>query len=475
VTGQRFPRSRLLLRVYLYGLLLLGLAGGASFMVGRFVFTPAVEVPARPATAWIAWHLLDIVADSERLQRELYDLKKRARVEMTLYEPDGRVIATNATTVPPPLSELELRQLSGHGTQFGPGSGAVALRDPAGKLMRYARAGYPAPEVPLSTGMAQLAAALAVLAVLSIPLARSITAPLEKLGTLTRAFGAGDLSARSGLQSADEIGDLARAFDDMADRVISLRKAEKELLANVSHELRTPLARIRMALELVREGDTRRAAGYLTDIEEDLVELERMLDDITTAARLDLSRGTDGDPLPPLRKKRLSARELVDAAHARFQKRLPLRLLVCRVASSAPEVEADPNLLRRALDNLLDNAAKFSDPDTAIELEARRGDDGALLLTVKDHGIGIHRAELERIFEPFYRTDRSRARTTGGVGLGLALARRIASAHGGSIAVESEPENGSQFFVSIPAAPSDQPPSPRPPAEAPSERGRANG
>jgi two-component system, OmpR family, sensor kinase len=351
----------------------------------------------------------------------------------------------------------------------------VALRDPAGKLLRYARAGYPAPEVPLSTGMAQLAAALAVLAVLSIPLARSITAPLEKLGTLTRAFGAGDLSARSGLQSGDEIGDLARAFDDMADRVISLRKAEKELLANVSHELRTPLARIRMALELVREGDTRRAAGYLTDIEEDLVELERMMDDITTAARLDLSRGTDGDPLPPLRKKRLSGQELVDAARARFQKRLPERKLVCRVATSAPEVEADPNLLRRALDNVLDNAAKFSDPDTTIELEAQEGDDGALVLAVKDRGIGIHGAELERIFEPFYRTDRSRARTTGGVGLGLALARRIASAHGGSIAVESEPENGSRFFVSIPAAPRETPARSQPLAEAPSQPDRADG
>ena len=76
MTAQRFPRSRLLLRVYLYGVLLLALAGGASFLVGRYVITPAVEVPARPATAWIAWHLLDSVDDAARLQRELVDLKK---------------------------------------------------------------------------------------------------------------------------------------------------------------------------------------------------------------------------------------------------------------------------------------------------------------------------------------------------------------------------------------------------------------
>jgi two-component system, OmpR family, sensor kinase len=455
VTGQRFPRSRLLLRVYLYGVLLLALAGGASFLVGRFVITPAVEVPARPSTAWIAWHLLDSVDEPERLKRELGDLKKRARVEMTLFAADGRLIASNATAVPTPLSRSELAELEERGTQFGTGSGAVALRNGDGQLLRYARVSYPVPEVPLGLGVAQLAAALLVLALLSIPLARSITAPLEKLGALTRAFGAGELSARSGLQSGDEIGELGRAFDDMAERVINLRKAEKELLANVSHELRTPLARIRMALALVREGDTQRAAGYLADIEEDLEELENLLDDITTTARLELSRGSGGtsaDPLPPLRKKRLSGQELVDAARARFEKRLPQRRLDCRVAGSAPDIDADPNLLRRALDNLLDNAAKFSDPNTAIELTAARGEDGALVLAVKDCGIGIQKDELERIFEPFYRTDRSRARATGGVGLGLALARRIASAHDGSITAESEPEHGSRFRVTIPAA-----------------------
>jgi len=453
VSTQGFPRSRLLLRVYLYGVLLLALAGGASLLVGSYVITPAVEIPARPATAWIAWHLLDSVDAPQRLRFELDDLKKRARVEMTLFEADGRVIATSATGTPPPLSAEQLGELRGNGTHFGSGSGAIALRGVDGQLLRYARVTFPTPEVPLGLGVAQLAAALLVLALLSIPLARSITAPLEKLGEVTRAFGAGDLAARSGLQGADEIGDLGRAFDDMAERVIGLRKAEKELLANVSHELRTPLQRIRMALELVREGDTQRATGYLADIEEDLEELEHLLDDITTTARLELSRGSSSpDPLPPLRKKRLSGRELVDAARARFEKRLPERRLDCKVAGDAPPIEADANLLRRALDNLLDNAAKFSEPDTTIELAATRGPDGALSLAVTDSGIGIQEAELERIFEPFYRTDRSRARATGGVGLGLALARRIASAHGGSISAESQPERGSCFRVTIPSA-----------------------
>lgn len=453
MSSARLVRSRLLLRVYLYGVLLLVLAGGASLLVSRFVFTPVVEVPARPATAWIAWHLLESIHEPERLAFELADLKKRARVEMTLFTAEGAVIASNASRLPTALPTSELEALAGRGSRFGPGTGTVVLREGSGRLLRYAQVTFPSPELPLGTALAQVAAALAVLALLSIPLARSITAPLERLGTLTRAFGAGDLTARSGLKSGDEIGELGRAFDDMAARVIGLRKAEKELLANISHELRTPLQRIRMALELVREGDTERAAGYLSDIEDDLQELERLLDDVMTAARLDLSRGGGGDPLPPLRRRALSAAELLDAARLRFQRRSGPRKLRVEVSADAPQIDADPALLRRVLDNLLDNAAKFSDPDTSITIAASRAADGGLRLIVQDRGIGIDGSELERIFEPFYRTDRSRARATGGVGLGLALARRIVEAHGGSIRAESDQEQGTRFCVHVPAAP----------------------
>jgi two-component system, OmpR family, sensor kinase len=446
-------RSRLLLRVYLYGVLMLALAGGASYFVSRFVFAPAVAVPARPATAWIGWHLLETVDDPARVQRELDDLKRRVRVEMTLFTAQGELIATNAAAPPGPLQPSELRALRGLSSTFGTGSGTVVLRDDAGQLVRYAQVTFPSSEAPLGAAMAQLAAALVVLALLSIPLARSITAPLERLAALARAFGAGNLTARSGFAGGDEIGDLARSFDEMAERVISLRKSEKELLANVSHELRTPLQRIRMALELVREGDDESAARYLSDIEEDLEELERLLDDVMTAARLALTRGTGGDPLPPMRRQRLSAAELVDAARLRFRRRGRPRELHVDVAPDAPAIDADPALLRRVLDNLLDNAEKFSEPETAIGINAQRGAGGALVVEVRDEGIGVEAAEAERIFEPFYRTDRSRARATGGVGLGLALARRIVEAHEGSIVVQSEPERGSRFRVTIPAAP----------------------
>lgn len=451
--SERSFRPRLLLRVYLYGVLLLALAGAASFVVGTYVITPAVDVPVRPSTSWIAWHLLQIADDQPRLASELGDLKRRVRVEMSLFEADGRLIASNASQPPPPLDAAGQAELARSVTQFASGTGAVALVDETGTLQRYARVSYPVAETPLGRFMAQLLAVFAVLAVISIPLARSITAPLERLGKLAQTFGSGDLSARSGMKSGDEIAELGRAFDEMADSVVSLRRSEKELLANVSHELRTPLARIRMALDLVREGDTARAAGHLEDIEDDLGELERLLDDVMTTARLDLIQGAAGSGgVPPLHRTVVGGAELIEAAKVRFERRFPERKLNQRLAESLPAVDADPSLLRRVLDNLLDNAAKFSEPDSPITIEARVSpDQQQLVIDVRDQGIGIAPADQERIFEPFFRADRSRTRGTGGVGLGLVLARRIVEAHGGSITVDSQPDRGSHFCVTVPA------------------------
>lgn len=445
-------RPHLLFRVYLYGISMLALATGASFVVGTYVLQPAVDVPSRPSTAWIAWHLIENADKAELLAHELEDLKRRSRIEMTLFEADGRRIASNVANPPGALSSSEVARLAQHPTYFAEGTGVVASLDGDGKVRRYARVRYPVAELPLGVAAAQLAVALGVLAVLSIPLARSVTAPVERLAKLTRAFGAGDLSVRVKTDRRDEIGDLARAFDEMADRVVVLRRSEKEMLANVSHELRTPLARIRLALELVRGGSATRADSYLADIEEDLAELEQLLDGIMTTARLDLARGVSGEALPPLKLEAVAGAKLLEAARARFKVRYPNRSLGGFGADDLPQVSADPAMLRRVIDNLLDNAVKFSEPADAIELEGvRGGPPDTLVIRVRDHGMGITEADLGRVFEPFFRSDRSRARSTGGVGLGLAVARRIVEAHDGSIAVESSKSAGTCFTVSVPA------------------------
>ncbi len=442
--------GRFALRVYLYGVLMIALAAGASFLVGRYSLRPALDGPARPSSTWIAWHMAELADRPDELNAQLKDLKTRVGIELSVYELNGHLLGSSAVPPPPPIRAEELARLQREHTVFGRGWGMVLEPPTARSTARYAVIHYRAPEWPISLLAKQLAVALFVLALASIPLARSITAPLASLSALVRRFGKGDLSARMRSSRRDEFGALARAFDDMADRLAQLRRSEKELLANVSHELRTPLARIHLALELVMDGDRQKASSYLEDIGDDLAELEHLLDDVMSAARLDLARDNGGDALPPLHFETIAGRSLIDAAAARFSVRYPERTLECHVQDELPSLDADP-VVRRVFDNLLDNARKFS--EAPVELSAKRSEDGAhLVVAVKDHGIGISAADQPRIFEPFFRSDPSRTRATGGVGLGLAVVRRIVEAHRGTIEVESELGAGTRFVVTLPLA-----------------------
>ncbi len=282
----------------------------------------------------------------------------------------------------------------------------------------------------------------------SIPLVRQITSPLERLTRAVERFGSGDLTARAEVERTDEVGRLASAFDEMAERIERLVRSEKEFLANVSHELRTPLARVRVALEIAAEGDEAKARACLSEIAADLAELERLVGDVLTAARLDLARGRAGVPAAALRRVPVAAAQIVEQAAARFLDLHPGRTLSIEVDGALPSIEADPALLRRALDNLLDNACAYSDPDRPVVLAARV-EGGTLAIEVRDRGVGIAPEDQARLFTPFFRADRSRDRNTGGVGLGLALARGIVEAHGGTITVESVPGEGSTFRVRI--------------------------
>jgi signal transduction histidine kinase len=190
------------------------------------------------------------------------------------------------------------------------------------------------------------------------------------------------------------------------------------------------------------------ARRHLDGIRSDLEELDRVVGDVLAAARLEL--GTDGGEVP-LRRQRVEAAELVARSAERFRASHPGRVLEVRLAPDLPALEADPALLRRVLDNLLDNAGAYSEAPSPVVVAAR-AEGGSLRVEVSDRGIGVEASDLPRIFTPFFRTDRSRARRTGGVGLGLALAKRIVEAHQGTIAFESEAGRGSTVTFTVPAA-----------------------
>lgn len=290
------------------------------------------------------------------------------------------------------------------------------------------------------------------------PLAFAIARPLGRLRALTQRLGAGDLTTRAHWRRRDELGDLARAFDAMAEQIQKLRAAERQLLGDVSHELRTPLSRMRVVLALAEGAELPRARAYLAEITTDLGELEELIDDIITSVRLDASPAQWNEAEPPLRRSRHLAESLVDSAAERFRARWDQRALEVRVEDlRGAALDGDPTMLRRALDNLLDNARKYSADDSTITLRASR-QEMRLRLEVLDRGLGISEEDRPRVFSPFFRADKSRARTSGGVGLGLALARRIVLSHGGAIGFESELGQGSRFWIELPlAAPDGEP------------------
>jgi len=312
----------------------------------------------------------------------------------------------------------------------------------------------PGPWGPLATFFASGVLIVGVGAVLSW---RWMARPVAHLSRVARSLGAGELGARARLTSGDELGELGRGFDDMAERIEGLVLTQKELLANVSHELRTPLARIRVALDIASEGDAGTARASLEEIAVDLGELEGMIDDILTTTRMELQSRSHKATGFSLRRRDVEPGSIAEHASERFRARYPERELALSVADGLPAVHVDAALFRRVLDNLLDNAQKYSPPDRNIVLSVS-GDRAGVVFEVSDEGIGIAASDLPRVFDPFFRAERSRSRGTGGVGLGLTLAKRIVDAHGGRIELESAAARGTRARVHLQRSPIEQQP-----------------
>ena len=367
-------------------------------------------------------------------------LEPRLRGKLTIYASDGRVLHSNDPTPLDAPSSDERNRLGD--AKWSLSYGRIVVRsDDATMIGVYEpnRPGFPWDFVlPLGAGV------LAVVGAASIWFSRRLARPLDELATAARNFGAGDMAARANLVSNDEIGEVGKAFDAMAERTAIVLKQQRQLMADVSHELRTPLARIRVALELVVE-DPVAASDVLHDVAGDLDEIDQLIEDILTTARLDIGAELRTDPC--------AVSELVERAAERFTSRHPKRVLERgEPLATDQEIECNSMLLRRALDNLLDNAAKFSDAANPVTL-AVTPNGTTVAFEVVDQGVGMSGDELEKAFTPFWRADSSRTRKTGGVGLGLALARRIARAHGGDVTLRSTPGVGTTARLEIPVAP----------------------
>jgi signal transduction histidine kinase len=284
-----------------------------------------------------------------------------------------------------------------------------------------------------------LAGLFAIVALLAVatgiaayPLARRLTRRLETLRSHVESLGAGNLAQRVPVEGRDEIAGLAAAFNGAAERIEVLVADKNRLLAQTSHELRTPLTRVRMALELLREGPR---PELLERVDRDIEELDELIGELLVSSRLEAPEG------------RLE-REPVDLLALATEE--AARRDGVQVTGDAPSIEGDPRLLRRLVRNLIENALRHGRAPVEIRIEPAEGG-RSTRLTVDDRGPGIPEDQRERIFEPFYRPP-GQASAEGGVGLGLALVRQIAVHHGGRIVCAPREGGGTRFTLILPAA-----------------------
>jgi signal transduction histidine kinase len=433
-------RRSLYRRVYLHGVLLLVVLVVALSGVGAFIGRdPRFRLHPVRLVEHVA-HLLESVP-SDSMPPLVRRVADELAVDVAVYAADGSLLAGAGDHQPPPLGPSDAARLLASGASRREGHRTASVRL---GTERYVRLRSRVSESDLLLrALAALAVIVLVLALVSIPFARAIARPLEHLSGVARRWGSGDLTARARLDRRDEIGELSRTFDETAERLGRLLEGQRELLANVSHELRTPLSRMRVSLALAAEAAPPDAPRHLAAIESDADELERLVADLLTTSRLDAAGAL------ALQRAPADLAALLDQALVRLARLHPGRV-VERQVQPAPAVSVEAGLIARVLDNVLDNAAKYSEDDRPISV-ALEPADGGVRLTVRDQGIGIPPEDHARVFTPFFRGDRSRARDTGGAGLGLALSKQIVDAHGGRITVDSRPGAGTAVAIWLPA------------------------
>jgi len=313
-----------------------------------------------------------------------------------------------------------------------------------------------------------LAAVVAGLAavLLTAGISRRILGPVSTLTAAARRMERGDLSQRVEVQSNDEIGELARAFNAMADGLTRLEDLRRSMVSDVAHELRTPLSNIQGYLEALLDGVVEPKREVIDSLHEEAMLLNRLVDDLqelalAEAGQLKLERRPVA-PADLVNKATEAARAQAAAKGITLQVDLPVDL---------PLVEADPQRIEQVLGNLLSNALTHTPSGGEVVVAARRcpepcpergtpsrrrvvegAKESEVELSVSDTGEGILPEHLPYIFERFYRADKSRSRATGGTGLGLAIARQLVEAHGGRIEVESEVGQGTVFTFTLPLA-----------------------
>ncbi|MFW6098016.1 MAG: sensor histidine kinase [Chloroflexota bacterium] len=288
-------------------------------------------------------------------------------------------------------------------------------------------------------------AALLTAAFVSAFVTRRLVGPIQRVHAASRRIAAGEYDERIDVPGDDELAELARAFNHMAQKLAETEARRSRLIGDVAHELRTPLGNVTGLVEGMTDGVLPAGPQTLHDAQRELNRLQRLVQDLEA-----LSRAEAGQLL--LEPETVYPSAFIEEAVARLRPQYEDKGVALAVQSKPrlPLVTVDKWRMSQVMLNLLGNALQYTPPGGQVEITARESG-GEIVVRVADTGVGIAAEHLPHVFERFYRVDKSRARAGGGSGIGLTIARHLVRAHGGRIWAESEgPGQGSAFTFTLP-------------------------
>ena len=290
-----------------------------------------------------------------------------------------------------------------------------------------------------------LIVALSILlaALATFPLARGLLAPVKRLVEGTHKLAAGDFSTRVDTRSQDELGKLAQDFNQLASTLEKNQQMRRDFMADISHELRTPLAVLRGELEAIQDGLRQFTPESVASLQAEVGTLTKLVDDLHQ-----LSMSDEG--ALAYQKAPIDVINILEVVTGAFRERFASRDL--KINLSLPDsavVFGDRDRLMQLFNNLLENSLRYTDGGGGLHISGKQ-ENGRFALTFADSAPGVKDAQLEKLFERFYRTEGSRNRASGGSGLGLAICVNIVEAHGGTIRAAHSPFGGVSITVELP-------------------------
>lgn len=403
---------------------------------GMYVNTEVVHVLTDYYQRFKSW---------EGVEKTLAELSEKNQAYLALSDVQGRVIADagQKTDVSSQTCPVGQRARSFMITSGNENAGIV--------LIQPSRAGSfrAQPEEVFLTSISRSLWLAAVIAIglslfLSYLLSIYISTPVRSLISATKKVSSGEFSHRVSVKGSDEMVELGRAFNQLSENLEQNERLRQQLVADVAHELRTPLATIQGYLEAMREGVIKPTPDKLGLVHEETALLARLIDDLR-----DLSQAEAGQL--NIRKKPTDLSRLIKGAISIFQSLLEEKKigLISQVSTKLPRVNVDKDRISQILRNLISNAINHTPAGGKITISAVQRPE-EIEIRVSDTGQGIKAEDIPYVFERFYRGEKSRARASGGAGIGLTIAKRLIETHGGKIWVESAPGQGTEVYFTLP-------------------------